>query len=128
MSKRRLERIAILVSIVSFFGSTGFGAARMVTSAEHQPPVNHTATAASQPTQEQLQNSELLQQERGYRVVLKQEPNNQVALEGLVAVRLQMNNSKGAVGPLEELVKLNPEKQEYITLLAQVKKKVSETK
>ena len=61
-------------------------------------------------------------QEHDYQVILKQEPDNQVALQGLVQVRLQMNDTKDAVQPLEKLVKLNPDKQEYKTLLAQIKK------
>jgi len=123
-SKTPIQKIAILVSVVSFFGSTAFGAVRAVSSALNQPPENITTVASSVESQAQLQVEQLQLQEREYEVVLKQEPNNQVALEGLVGVRLQMKNAKDAIEPLNQLVQLNPGKQEYRTLLAQVKQQV----
>lgn len=67
-------------------------------------------------------------QEYDYQVILKQEPDNQVALKGLVEVRLQMNGAKDAIQPLEKLVQLNLDKQEYKTLLAQVIQQVGKSK
>lgn len=125
MSQRPRHRIAILISIVSFFGSTVFGAARMVNSALQQPKANLNTATASVQSPTQLQESQLQLQEREYEVVLKQEPENQVALQGLVKVRLQMKNFKGTVHPLEKLVKSNPNQQEYKTLLAQSKQHIS---
>ena len=66
-------------------------------------------------------NSELEKQEQGYALVLQREPENQMALQGLVQVRLQRNNLQGAVAPLEKLVELNPDRADYQALLAQVK-------
>ena len=57
-------------------------------------------------------------------MVLKREPDNQVALRGLVEVRLEMKNAQGAIAPLQKLVQLNPGEQEYKMLLAQVKQQV----
>lgn len=122
MSKSPIQRIAILISIVPFFGSILFGAISAVNSALNQPIQNNTKTASSIPSQRQLRESQLKLQEQEYEVVLKQEPKNQVALEGLVAIRLQMKNTKGAVKPLEKLIKFYPNQQEYKTLLAQVQK------
>ncbi len=117
------QQILILVSFVSFFGSMTYGVVNMINSGLHQPPENIAQAASSAPAASELQASQLQMQERDYEVVLKQEPENQVALKGLVGVRLQMNNPKSAVKPLEKLVQLNPDKQEYKTLLAQIKKK-----
>ena len=54
--------------------------------------------------------------------MLKQEPENRVALEGLIEARLRMKDTKGAVKPLQKLIGLYPNQQEYKTLLAQLNK------
>jgi len=41
----------------------------------------------------------------------------------LANVRLEMNNGKGAIEPLEKLVKLHPDRADYQALLAQAKGK-----
>ncbi len=117
------QRILILVSFVSLFGSSAYGAINLIRTSLNQPPENTARAAESVPSAKQLQGSQLQMQEHDYQVILKQEPDNQVALKGLVEVRLQMNDAKDAVKPLEKLVQLNPQKQEYKTLLAQIKKK-----
>lgn len=125
MSQQKpIHRIFVLVSLVSFFGSTAFGAARAVNSALDQPRDNPDTATSVVESPMQLQVAQLKQQERGYEAVLKQEPNNQVALQGLVEVRLQMNDAKGAIAPLEKLVSMNPEQKNYKTLLTQVKQQV----
>lgn len=116
MSRQRFKQIVTLVSVVSFFGSTGYGAIGAISSALKQPTETATAAASVE--------SQLQAQERGYELVLKREPENQVALRGLVETRLQMKNAKGATAPLEKLVKLNRNQQEYKMLLAQVKQQV----
>lgn len=117
MSRKRFQKIATMVSIVSFFGSTAYGAIGAISSAINQPPENVDTAASSI-------ESQLHAQERGYKLVLQREPENQVALKGLVEVRLRMKDGKGAVEPLEKLVKLNPSQQEYKILLDQVKKQI----
>lgn len=115
MSRKRFQKIVTVVSIISLFGSTAYGAIGAINNAIK--PTENTNTAASL-------ESQLLTQERGYKMVLQREPENQVALKGLVEVRLQMKNAKGAIEPLEKLVKLNPSQQKYKMLLAHVKKQV----
>lgn len=118
MSRKRFKQIVVLVSIVSFFGSTVYGAVGSISSALKQPPADATTVPA--PGESQLQ-----AQARGYELVLKREPENQVALKGLVEVQLQMKHDRGAIAPLQKLVQLNPGQQEYKMLLAQVKQQVS---
>ena len=113
---RRSKQIFTLVSIVSFFGSTAFGAVGAISSLK-QPAENATAAPVSR-------ESQLQAQARGYETVLKREPENQVALRGLAETRLQMQNAQGAIAPLQKLVQLNPGNQEYKMLLAQVKQQV----
>lgn len=113
MSRKRFQKIATILSIVAFFGSTAYGAIGAINNAINPPQENAKAASLE---------SQLQAQERGYKLVLQREPENQVALKGLVEVRLRMKNAKGAIAPLEKLVKLNPSQQEYKMLLAQVKK------
>lgn len=122
MSQKPLrQRIVIIVSFVSFFGSSVYGAVNLIKTSLNQPPENTAKAAESVPSTRELQDPQLQMQERDYELVLKQEPDNQIALKGLVEIRRQMNDSKGAIQPLEKLVKLNPENQEYKMLLAQIK-------
>ena len=113
----RVKQIFALVSMVSFGGSAIFGIFSLfssgLSSQHRQKPV-----AAAAVSQESL----LAAQERGYETVLRREPQNLTALEGLANVRLEMNNKLGAIEPLEKLVKLNPDRADYKVLLGQVKK------
>ena len=113
---RLYKQIFTLLSIVSFFGSTAYGAVGAISSLT-QPTENATTAPASR-------ESQLQAQAQGYEMVLKREPDNQVALRGLVETRLQMKNAQGAIAPLQKLVQLNPSEQEYKRLLAQVKQQV----
>ncbi|PSB08618.1 hypothetical protein C7B62_16155 [Pleurocapsa sp. CCALA 161] len=115
--KKRIIRIFTLISAVAFLGSAGFGFIRMLTN-----PVQSTqvSTEAEDLTQQ------LQAQARGYELVLQREPENQVALQGLVEIRLQMNDFERIVEPLETLVRLNPEQEQYETLLAKIKQQVEQ--
>ena len=111
---QRLQRIFAVVSIVSFAGSGAFGASQFLRGAV-QPASQPTPEAASR-------ESRLKTQERGYEMVLQREPENQLALEGLVNTRLQLRDGRGAIAPLEKLAKRYPDRQDYKVVLAQVKK------
>jgi cytochrome c-type biogenesis protein CcmH/NrfG len=113
----RTKQIFALVSMVGFAGSAIFGIVSLFSSglsSQHQQ--KQVAAVVSQ-------ESLLAAQERGYETVLRREPQNQTALEGLANVRLEMNNGKGAIEPLEKLVKLHPDRADYQALLAQAKGK-----
>lgn len=123
MSRRkrtqRIQQVFALVGIVGFAGSTIFGTAQLFGSNVQKPAQQNTTDAV--PVE-----SPLVGQARGYEMVLQREPENQTALEGLVNVRLQMKDYKGAVAPLEKLVKLHPDRQAYKALLAQVKQQANQ--
>jgi tetratricopeptide (TPR) repeat protein len=60
-------------------------------------------------------------QAQGYTQVLQKEPENQVALKGLLNARLQLGDIKGSLLPLEKIAALNPQTPDYTVLLAQTK-------
>ncbi|MBE9125459.1 MULTISPECIES: tetratricopeptide repeat protein [unclassified Coleofasciculus] len=115
--KKPLQRILVLVSACAFLGSTGYGLFGMFSSAFQQPTDATTTEAASVDQQ-------LAAQEQGYELVLEREPENQTALEGLVETRLEMKDTKGAIAPLEKLVELNPQQEEYKARLVELKQQV----
>ncbi len=112
--RKRLQNIVTVVSIVSFFGSTGFAVVGGLQQA------NQTS---NQPTPVSVE-SVLKQQARGFELVLQREPENRVALEGLANVRLELKDTKGAIALVEKLVKLHPQDLEYKAQLEQLKQQV----
>ena len=111
----RIKQIFALVSMAGFGGSAIFGMVSLFSSglsSQHQQ--KQTPVVVSQ-------ESLLAAQERGYMGVLQREPLNQTALEGLANVRLQMDDTVGAIEPLETLVKLHGDRADYKVLLGQAK-------
>ncbi len=110
----RRQKILTFVSIVSFVGSGVFAIAPTLQEAFQNPKSEAVSVDSS-----------LQQQMRGYELVLQRDPENRVALNGLVNIRIKLGDVKGAIAPLEKLVKVHPERQNYKVLLEQLKKQVS---
>lgn len=113
-------RFLIILSGLAFAGTSIFGMAELFMKGFQDPkePAQIAADAKS---------SQMKVQAQGYEAVLQREPDNQIALQGLVQVRLQMNDLQGAIAPMEKLVKLNPDKAEYKALLEGIKQRVGTT-
>jgi cytochrome c-type biogenesis protein CcmH/NrfG len=108
---KQRRKLLIIVSLISFVGSIVFSALPAIKQAIETPNIVLASPESS------LQN-----QAQGFEMVLQREPENQVALEGLANVRLQLKDTQGAIPPLEKLVKLHPEHQEYKVILERLKK------
>ncbi|NEP13004.1 MAG: tetratricopeptide repeat protein [Symploca sp. SIO2C1] len=119
MVNKRIRRILIILSAVSFFGSTGFVTVSLFKNSSKHAQENTTTAGTSKDDQLQVN-------EQGYQLVLQREPENQVALNGLVETRLQMNDVQGAIKPLEKLVQLNPDRSDYKAQLDQLKSQVGD--
>ena len=83
------------------------------------PDTTPSAAAVSDIEKKNLQDLE-----NGYLLILKKEPDNADALQGLVETRSQMipvglKKVKDLIEPLEKLVQLNPEQTKYKVVLAQ---------
>jgi cytochrome c-type biogenesis protein CcmH/NrfG len=112
----RKKRIVTYIGMVSFGGSMLFGG------------VNTIKQAWEKPKQAVVQSAETDLQKlvKGYELVLQREPNNQTALEKLSMIRLRMGDNKSAIALMERLVKLHPDRQDYQTVLADVKKRMGD--
>lgn len=86
----------------------------------------YTASNAETPAPVMSEEPTLDSQARGYELVLQREPDNVTALEGLANTRLEMNEPKGAIAPLERLVELNPNSTDYATQLAETKQQAGD--
>ncbi|BAZ32863.1 hypothetical protein NIES4074_53700 [Cylindrospermum sp. NIES-4074] len=122
----RKKRIITIVSVVSFVGSTVFAVVPAIQQAIYHPqsatPQSATPPSATPPSATASAETALQQEVRSYELVLKREPDNQVALEKLSVLRLQLKDTKGSVEILQKLVRLHPDRQDYKALLEQMKK------
>ncbi|MDY6783574.1 MAG: tetratricopeptide repeat protein [Cyanobacteriota bacterium] len=71
--------------------------------------------------------SELETKAKGLELILQQNPNNVDALDNLVKVRLQQNDLRGALVPLEKLAQLKSQVPDYTILLAEGKQQIGDS-
>jgi cytochrome c-type biogenesis protein CcmH/NrfG len=116
---QRKNKILAIVSLVSFAGSGLFTVVPALQKAFSQDTTLQAAASA--------ETVSLQKQRQGYELVLQREPNNKVALEGLVKVRLQLKDGKGAVEALEKLKQSNPEREDYKVALEDLKKRLGKS-
>jgi predicted Zn-dependent protease len=104
-SRKRTVRVMTVIAITLFLGHTGYYMGKGLFSPPKKaaPPEAVTTEAKSR----------LKTQEQSYLTVLEREPENQIALEGLLIVQLEMNDAEGAIETLEKLVELNPGQEDY---------------
>lgn len=127
MSEKRNRWIVTVVMGLAFLAFVGISLAPLLSGFFQAGP--STATNSPAPTTNAspaARKAELEAQAKGYELVLQREPENPTALEGLLMTRLALNDVKGAIAPLEKLVKLNPNESRYSVLLAQAKQQIGD--
>ena len=112
--QKRTKQIVTYISAIAFGGSTVFGLFKMISSSVNPPAPTPIETAEVSPANR----SQAM--EKGYLKVLSREPNNVTALEGLVNVKLEQGDQKGAIGYLEKLIQLYPDNLGYKAVLGQL--------
>jgi predicted Zn-dependent protease len=112
-SRKRTVRIMTAIAITLFLGHTGYYMGKGLLS----PPKKAEPPKAV----ETVINSRLKTQEQSYKAVLEREPENQIALEGLLLVQLEMNDAKAAIETLEKLIELNSDREDYQEYLKELK-------
>ncbi|MBD1852325.1 tetratricopeptide repeat protein [Leptolyngbya sp. ST-U4] len=117
--KTKLQQLIIIIAIYGFLLSTIYHTAQILSEASVK------STPAAQPQPDTIQEA-LAAQVRGYELVLKREPNNLTALEGLAVTKLQLKDYAGAIEILQDLVKRHPERSDYGALLAKAKQKANQ--
>jgi len=60
-----------------------------------------------------------------YQETLQKEPDNPFVLESLLTLRIQLRDAKGAIAPLEKLIELYPDRQQYQKTLNIVKQQIA---
>lgn len=125
MSQKRSRLIVNVVLVLVLLGSVGFSTFILGNGIrDNQPSVAATPGATQTPISTKL--AVLEDQAKGYELVLQREPDNRTALRGLLEVRLQMGDLKGAVFVLDKLAKLSPDQTDYTVLLAQAKQQLGD--
>jgi len=105
---RKVFKALVLVVGAAMFLSFSFG-----------PILQALGPSDSQDTAN-LVTEQLRAQADGYRAVLEREPDNPIALRGLIDTQLQLNEPQGAIEPLKKLVELEPENRQLRAFLAQI--------
>lgn len=121
-NSRWLINTFLVVTIVGFLGFSFFPLL------ENILPRFKSSAASTVPSPQvsSPNNVDLSAQAKGYELVLQREPDNSTALRGLLEIRLQQGDLKGAIVPLEKLVQVKSEESDYAVLLAQARQQVGD--
>ena len=123
MEHKKSTKVIIILSGISFLGSSVIGLGGLIATSLQQPKAAENIA--------QSQNAQLQAQEKGFLGVLKREPNNSTALGGVVGIwreRIGQGDALGVKTTIEGLVKANPENPKYKELLIAIDKQIAGSK
>lgn len=115
------KKVFVIFGGLAFLWMTTSRMVTMMTTPQDQPQENeqNQALAAEQKLKESA---------KGYKSILKNEPNNFFALEELLKIYLQLGDLQSALQPAEKLVALQPENQSYQDVLEKIKAGLAQQK
>ena len=124
VSKQKYSRWLYVVLVVMIFALISFSVLPLLTTIvqENQSLSSSTTVSGISPESQ----AQLEAEAKGYELVLQREPDNQIALRGLLDARLKQGDLIGAIAPLERLADLNPSETDYQILLAQAKQQIGD--
>ena len=117
--KKIFQRFFLIASGLVFLSSSGVFLVRLLLNPATNSP--QSVSSANTSNEEQLRNAE-----QGYLQVLTREPNNPLALQGLVDTRLKLNDLAGAIAPMETLIELYPQEENLKALLEVIKQQAKQ--
>jgi hypothetical protein len=123
------EKFVVLISVVSFFGTTAVGAVKMWQEIAKQPDPTAQATPV-------MAKPDLIQRRiSGYETVLSKDPKNaearqglQLSLEDLTNSYIAVDNYQASITPLERLLKDHPDRADYKKALDESRRKSQSSK
>ncbi|MGB6299627.1 MAG: tetratricopeptide repeat protein [Rivularia sp. (in: cyanobacteria)] len=129
MSQGRNRWFVKIVLIIAVLALVGVSMAPMIAAFNDSQQSGNTQEGTGNSAEDQKTKLELTA--KGYEQVLEREPENKIALQGLLEARLGLfslgqGDIKGIITPLEKLSKLNPEETRYAVLLAQAKQQAGD--
>ena len=130
MSKQRNRWVVIAVLSVATLAFVGVSVIVPFTKAlQSNNPIASSPSPSLSPSASPKEDLEA--QAKGYELVLQREPENQIALRGLVDTRIAQSRTdpskiNAIIAPLEKLAKLNPGQPNYSVLLAQAKQQTGD--
>ncbi|MGP0129458.1 MAG: tetratricopeptide repeat protein [cyanobacterium endosymbiont of Rhopalodia musculus] len=113
--QKPFQRIVVILSGLALLGVMILPMSRSINQSPY--PLATSTTNSSQ--REKLQAIA-----DGYEQVLKREPKNPTALQGLIEAKLQLKDLEGAIIPMEKLVQLFPEEEKLATILKTMKQEL----
>ncbi|WP_267383166.1 tetratricopeptide repeat protein [Cyanobacterium sp. uoEpiScrs1] len=113
--QKPFQRIVIIISGLALLGVMVLPLLRSI----DQPPYPLATSSTNIAQKEKLQAIA-----DGYEEVLKREPKNPTALQGLIEAKLQLKDLEGAIVPMEKLVQLFPEEEKLATILKTMKQEL----
>jgi cytochrome c-type biogenesis protein CcmH/NrfG len=111
--RNSLQRVLIIASGLAFLSLMVIPLVGLLGNSKTEQPISNPNVPA---------NAELKQlqaEAAGYEQVLKREPNNVSALQGVIAAKLKMGDYAGAIPHLETAAKLYPDNPQILQPLAQ---------
>lgn len=117
-SSEKARKNIVLLSLVAFSVSMGGSLIQLFMTSD----VSNQAGAA-----ETTIDTQLVDAEEGYKIVIQREPNNETALQGLLEARLARKGWQDAKQTLEKLLELDPKNEGYQGLLEEVNAELSQS-